>query len=58
MYDVHNSNDLEDTLNNMAAEIELQIELTQRRKPTIRLQGTDKFLFSTTDVILHTAVLS
>ena len=41
-YDIHNSNEFKDTLNNMAADIELQIELKQFRKSKLRVKGIDK----------------
>ena len=43
-YEIHNSNDLKDTLNNMAADIELQIEQKQLHKSKFRIKGIDKIL--------------
>jgi len=43
-YEIHNSNDLKDTLNNMAADIELQIEQKQLHKSKFRIKGIDKTL--------------
>ena len=37
-YDIHNSNDLQDTLNNMSADIELQIENSELPKSSLRLK--------------------
>ena len=41
-YDIYNSNDLQDTLNNMSADIELQIENPDLPKSGLRLKGIDK----------------
>jgi hypothetical protein len=41
-YSIHNSNDLQDTLNNMAADIELQIENSELPKSGLRLKGIEK----------------
>ena len=41
-YDIHNSNGLTDTLNNMAADIELQIETRQFDKSKFRVKGIDQ----------------
>ena len=43
-YEIHNSNDLKDTLNNMAADIELQIEQKQLHKSKFRIKGIDTIL--------------
>ena len=40
-YDIYNSNDLQDTLNNMSADIELQIENSDLPKSGLRLTGID-----------------
>ena len=41
---VHNSNDLQDILNNMVADIELQIEQKQLHKSKFRIKGIDKLV--------------
>ena len=41
-HDIYNSNDLQDTLNNMSADIELQIENPDLPKSGLRLKGIDK----------------
>ena len=43
-YEVHNSHDLQDTLNSMAADIELQIEQKQLHKSKFRVKGIDKLV--------------
>ena len=39
--DIHNSNDLQDTLNNMAADIVLQIDHSDLPKSSLRLKGIE-----------------
>ena len=43
-YEVHNSHDLQDTLNNMAADIELQIEQQKLHTSTFRVEGIDQMV--------------
>ena len=43
-YEIHNSNDLQDTLNNTSADIELQIEMSQLKKSNLRLKGIDQIV--------------
>ena len=43
-YEVHNPDDLQDTLNNMAADIELQIEHKQLHKSKFRIKAVDKMI--------------
>lgn len=45
-YEVHNSDDLQDTLNNTAADIELQIEQKQLHKSKFRIKGIDKIVIN------------
>ena len=54
-YEVHNSDDLQDTLNNTAADIELQIEQKQLHKSKFRIKGIDKIVI-TIDTTPHEAV--
>ena len=43
-YEVHNSHDLQDTLNNMAGDIELQIEQKQLHKSKFRVTGIEQLV--------------